>query len=70
VHLFAGGLGINASFMRLTEQKPVLPTMAKQDLKKYCVHPHVSTVDNICVTVLLCVALGCERLMDCLLSTL
>jgi hypothetical protein len=29
--------------------------MAKQDLKKYCMHPHVLTIDNICGPLLLCV---------------
>ncbi len=33
--------------MRLMEQKPVV-TMAKQDLKNYCMRPYVSTIDNIC----------------------
>jgi hypothetical protein len=32
--------------MRLTEHKLVV-AMARQDLKKYCMHPHVLTLDNI-----------------------
>jgi hypothetical protein len=32
--------------VRLTEDKPVV-AMARQDLKKYCIHPHVLTLDNI-----------------------
>ncbi len=33
--------------MRLAEQEPVI-AMANQDLKKYCMYHHVSTMDNIC----------------------
>ncbi len=40
--------------MRLTEQNPVV-AMAKQDLKKYCMCPHVSTMDNIGDPLLWCV---------------
>ncbi len=47
--------------MRLTEHKPVV-AMARQDLKKYCMCPHVLTLDNIGDPVLLCVAHSCERL--------
>jgi hypothetical protein len=32
--------------MRLTEHKLVV-AMARQDLKKYCMHPHVLTINNI-----------------------
>ncbi len=39
--------------MRLTEQKPVV-AMAKQDLKKYCICPYVSTMDSICDPVFYC----------------
>jgi hypothetical protein len=31
--------------MRLTEHKPVV-ALARQDLKKYCMRPHVLTLDN------------------------
>jgi hypothetical protein len=55
--------------MRLTEHKPVV-AMARQDLKKYCMHPHVLTLDNIGDPVLRCVAHSCERLTAQLLLTL
>jgi hypothetical protein len=51
--------------MRLTELKPI-----KQDLKKYCMHPHVVTFDNIGIPVLYCAAHRCERLTAQLLLTL
>ncbi len=54
--------------MRLTEQKPVV-AMAKQDLKMYCMHPNISTMDNICHLLLKCVHNGCERLTASLQST-
>jgi hypothetical protein len=47
--------------MRLTEQKSVV-TMAKQDLKKYCMRPHVSTMDNICDPFVIICAPHCEKL--------
>jgi hypothetical protein len=40
--------------VRLTEQK-LVAIMARQDLKKYCMHPHVSTISNICGPLLQCV---------------
>jgi hypothetical protein len=55
--------------MRLTEHKPVV-IMARQDLKKYCMHPHVLKLDNIGDSVLRCVAHSCERLTAQLLLTL
>jgi hypothetical protein len=47
--------------MRQTEHKPVV-AMARQDLKKYCMRPHVLILDNIGDPVLCCVAHSCERL--------
>jgi hypothetical protein len=44
--------------------------MARQDLKKYCMHPHVLTLDNISDPVLWCVAHSCEWLTAHLLLTL
>jgi hypothetical protein len=41
--------------MRLTEQKPLVVAMEKQDFKKYWMHPHVSIMENICDLVLKCV---------------
>jgi hypothetical protein len=55
--------------MRLTEHKPVV-AMAWQYLKKYCMHPHVLTFDNIGALVLYCVAHSCETLTAQLLLTL
>ena len=55
--------------MRLTEHKPVI-AMERQDLKKYCMRPHVLTLDNIGDPVLCCVAHSCERLIAQLLLTL
>ncbi len=46
------------------------PAMARQDLKKYCMRPHVLTLDNIGDPVLKCVAHSCERLTAQLLLTL
>ncbi len=45
-HLFFGGGRRQCILMRLTEHKPVV-AMARQDLKKYCMRPHVLTLDNI-----------------------
>ncbi len=44
--LFSWGTGCQCILMRLTEQK-LMVTMAKQDLKKCWMCPHVSTMDNI-----------------------
>jgi hypothetical protein len=55
--------------MRLTEYKPVV-VVARQDLKKYCMHPHVLTLDNISDLVLRCAGHSCERLTTQLLLTL
>jgi hypothetical protein len=43
--------------------------MAKQDLKKYYMQPHVSTIDNICDPLLQYVHNCYERLTACLRST-
>ena len=43
--------------------------MTKQDLKKYCMHPHVSAMDNMCDPLLKYMHNGCERLTACLQST-
>ncbi len=45
--LFLRGAGCQCILVRLSEQKPMV-TMAKQDLKKCWMCPHVSTMDNIC----------------------
>jgi hypothetical protein len=55
--------------MRLTEQKQVV-TMARQDLKKYCMRPHVLTIDIIYDPVLACVICSCERFTAYLLLAL
>ncbi len=66
--LFWGTRG-QCILMRLTEHKSVV-AMARQDLKKYCMRPHVLTLDNIGDPVLRCVAHSCERLTAWLLLTL
>jgi hypothetical protein len=63
------GIRCQCILMRLTEHKPVV-AMARQDLKKYCMCPHVLTLDNIGDPVLRCVANSCERLIAQLLLTL
>jgi hypothetical protein len=55
--------------MRPTEHKPVV-AMARQDIKKYCMHPHVLILGNIGDPVLCCVAHRCERITAQLLLTL
>ncbi len=55
------GTGCQCILVRLTEQKLVV-TMAEQDLKKYCMRPHVTTMDHTCDFLLQYVHNGCERL--------
>jgi hypothetical protein len=49
-HLF-WWTGHQCILMRLTEHKPVV-AMARQDLKKFCMRPHVLTLNNIGAPVL------------------